>query len=70
MRFSIRRTSVTVAGICLAFFCSCEKHHVGEYPEVQKEQTGTERAAAKPSSEDAAGAHPTPADFFPAKKSP
>ena len=36
MRFSVRTTSVVLAAASLISI-SCEKHHVGEMPEVQKE---------------------------------
>jgi hypothetical protein len=46
---------------------SCEKHHVGEYPEVQVDRT----LEAKQQSEHGGGpaVSPTPVKFFPEKKS-
>jgi hypothetical protein len=68
MRFSVRTTSVILAAASLISI-SCEKHKVGELPEVQKEHvdlaSGHEaHSAATPE------AKPTPAEFFPEKKSP
>jgi hypothetical protein len=68
MRFSLRNCIALSACVSLVLICSCEKHVVGEMPEVQKE-----RAEVAPHSE-AAGASavsptptakPTPAEFFP-----
>ena len=67
MRFSVRTTSVILAAASLISI-SCEKHHVGELPEVQREHVdlGTGHEADSP----APAAKPTPAEFFPDKKSP
>jgi hypothetical protein len=55
----------------LFLVCSCEKHHVGEYPEVQRELAdvikkpdAAESVVAPPTP---AAAQPTPAQFFPTK---
>jgi hypothetical protein len=70
MRFSVGTTSVALA-VASLISISCEKHHVGELPEVQKEKVdlaaghegGAEGVhAATPA------AKPTPAEFFPEKK--
>jgi hypothetical protein len=72
MRFSVRTTSVILAAASLISI-SCEKHQVGELPEVQKEHV--DLAAGREA--DPAAAHaptpaakPTPAEFFPDKRSP
>ena len=72
MRFSVCTTSVALAAASLISI-SCEKHHVGELPEVQKEKVDL----ASGHEADSSGAHaatpeakPTPAEFFPEKKSP
>jgi hypothetical protein len=57
-----------LAGLVLVF-TSCERHHVGELPELQKEHFHPgqdwmgEPSAALPTSPTAAS--PTPANFFP-----
>jgi hypothetical protein len=61
-----------VTFLLLLFFCpSCERHHLGEMPEVQREQlhpmtagSATDAAAPFP----ARSASPTPAEFFPEQK--
>jgi hypothetical protein len=68
MRFSVGTTSIALAVTSLISI-SCEKHHVGELPEVQKEKV--DLAAGHEA--DSSGAHapaakPTPAEFFPEKK--
>jgi hypothetical protein len=70
MRFPLRRVALLSAAGALVFFCSCDKHHVGELPEVQKEhvdiEAGSHAAPPAHSPEAAdASATPTPADFFP-----
>jgi hypothetical protein len=65
----VRKSSVLLTIGALILFCSCEKHHLGEYPEVQREQIDS-RQAAKPAAETAPEGQPTPAEFFPPKKSP
>jgi len=74
MRFLLRKSSAATF-LLLLFFCpSCERHHLGEMPEVQREQLhpmtagGTNDAAAAASP--ARPASPTPAEFFPERKSP
>src|SRR5256885_5059042 len=37
MHFGVRQTAAAVSAVALIFCCSCEKHHLGEDPEVQKE---------------------------------
>lgn len=62
------RAGLFVCGIGLFLVCSCEKHYVGEYPEVQQDRLLEAKHAAAP----AAVATPTttPANFFPENKSP
>ena len=58
-----------LAGL-LIVFNSCERHHVGELPELQREHlhplanAGQEAQTAEP----APPVAPTPADFFPPQK--
>jgi len=68
MRFLLRNCIAFSACISLVVICSCEKHQVGEMPEVQRERTEVARAT-----EPVAPAIPpptpasksTPAEFFP-----
>ena len=72
MHFGVRQLVAAVSAAALIFICSCEKHHLGEDPEVQKEHAigpgeshensgATKETSAAP----AATASPTPAEFFP-----
>ena len=72
MHFGVRQTAAAISASALIFCCSCEKHHLGEDPEVQKENvdtparaeenfTATKEASKSPT----ADASPTAAEFFP-----
>ena len=72
MHFGVREIAVSLSAAALIVFCSCEKHHLGEDPEVQKEHVdvaapseensgATKEASASPTTT----ASPTPAEFFP-----
>src|SRR6266436_1726025 len=37
MHLGVRQTAAGISASALIFCCSCEKHHLGEDPEVQKE---------------------------------
>jgi hypothetical protein len=72
MHFGVRQTAAAVFAAALIFFCSCEKHHLGEDPEVQKEHVvvpaGSEensKATDETSASASATTSPTPAEFFP-----
>jgi len=72
MHFGIRQIAAVISAVALIFFCSCEKHRLGEDPEVQKEHPdeakgGGENAAApnKADVPESATKSPTPAEFFP-----
>ena len=71
MHFGVRQIAAVISAAALIFFCSCEKHRLGEDPEVQKEHDATEDVAApnKADLPEAAMKSPTPAEFFP-KTSP
>jgi hypothetical protein len=74
MHFWGREFAAAISAAALMFCCSCEKHHVGEDPEVQKEHVevggGTEENSGATKGENtsspAASASPTPVEFFPA----
>jgi hypothetical protein len=77
MHFGVRQAAATVSAVALIFCCSCEKHHLGEDPEVQKEHVilpgesdensgPTKQASTSP----IATASPTPVEFFPESTPP
>lgn len=68
MSFSRCAGIILTAGTILLSI-SCEKHHLGEYPEAQKDLTATLDKQAS-NSAPAASATPTPVKFFSDKKSP
>ena len=76
MRFFLWKCVAIFAGASLIVICSCEKHQVGEMPEVQKEhvdlakEANESAASAGESKASPAKTSPTPAEFFPEKKSP
>jgi hypothetical protein len=62
------RQIVTAAGIGTLLFCnSCEKHPLGEMPEVQREQIDPAKAWSKATKKDSeeSSTSRTPAEFFP-----
>jgi hypothetical protein len=72
MHFGVRHAVAGISAGALIFCCSCEKHRLGEDPEVQKEHVvapgesdensgATKETSAAPS----ATASPTPVEFFP-----
>jgi hypothetical protein len=64
-----RCAGIIFTGAALLFSISCEKHHLGEYPEIQRDLTATlDKEASNLAPE--ASATPTPVKFFPEKKSP
>jgi hypothetical protein len=73
MHFGVREIAAAISAAALIFCCSCEKHRLGEDPEVQKERVveskgGENEKAAEPSKADTnenAAQKPTPAEFFP-----
>jgi hypothetical protein len=74
MRFFLWKCGAIFAGASLIVICSCEKHRVGELPEVQKEHVDlakeSEQVELVPTekSEGRTPEHtPTPAEFFPEK---
>jgi hypothetical protein len=72
MHFGVREMVAAISAAALIFCCSCEKHRLGEDPEVQKENVGAakggEENVAAPNKADvveSATPKPTPAEFFP-----
>ena len=64
-----RCAGIILVAAAILLSISCEKHHLGEYPEVQKDLTAT---LDKEASDPAPGGSPTatPVKFFPEKKVP
>jgi hypothetical protein len=72
MHFGVRHVAAAVSAATLIFCCSCEKHHLGEDPEVQKEHVvvpgesdENSGAAKQASTSPTATVSPTPVEFFP-----
>jgi hypothetical protein len=73
MHFSLRKTAAVISIGSLIFYCSCEKHRLGEDPDVQKERVDGAKggddenasAASKADVTESATPRPTPAEFFP-----
>jgi hypothetical protein len=68
MHFGVRQIAATVSTAALIFCCSCEKHHLGEDPEVQKEPGESDENSSAPketSASPSATTSPTPVEFFP-----
>jgi hypothetical protein len=64
-----RCAGIIFTGAALLFSISCEKHHLGEYPEIQKDLTTTlDKETSNPAPD--GSATPTPVEFFPDKGSP
>jgi hypothetical protein len=58
------RYGVSAVALCMLLFCiSCEKHPLGQYPEVQREQSDpAKRVWSEESETDKSEASPTPAE--------
>jgi hypothetical protein len=70
MPFLLRNCVAFSACVSLIVICSCEKHEVGEMPDVQKERGQVANQSATPESGGSSptpSAKPTPVDFFPTK---
>jgi hypothetical protein len=71
MHFGVRQIVATISAAALIFICSCEKHPLGQDPEVQKEHVdevkGDEEKTPGPKADvpETAVKSPTPAEFFP-----
>ncbi len=67
----VQRAGLILIGFVIFSSISCEEHHLGEYPEVQREQMLPPDCSAKTEAvAPAATATSTPVEFFPEKKSP
>src|SRR5947209_9629867 len=64
IHFGAREIVASVSAAALIFCCSCDKHRVGEDPEVQKEKEGNGAAANKAEVVETPAAKRTPAEFF------
>jgi hypothetical protein len=72
MPFDFRTPAIVFAAGAALFCCSCEMHHVGEDPEVQREGVELARGSAddadvikERSGVPTPSARPTPVEFFP-----
>jgi hypothetical protein len=72
MAFLLRQVGIAFMTALLIFCSSCEKHPLGEIPEVQREQVDPAKAWSQASQMDSekSSSSPTPAEFFPAKTRP
>jgi hypothetical protein len=72
MAFLLRRIGIALVTALVLFCSSCEKHPLGEIPEVQREQVDPAKAWSQASEMDSekSSSSPTPAEFFPAKTRP
>jgi hypothetical protein len=61
------RIGIFFVGAALLLSISCEKHQVGEYPEVQRELM-TASKNSEPGPAPSASATATPVKFFPEKR--
>jgi len=72
MAFLLRRIGIALVTGLLIFCSSCEKHPIGEIPEVQREQVDPAKAWSQASEMDSEKSlsSPTSPEFFPAKTRP
>jgi hypothetical protein len=84
MRFDFRKAVAWCSAVSLIFWCSCERHHVGELPDehatAETKATTEEHAPASAQSTPAMHDHShmaatpeprnSPANFFPDKPKP
>jgi hypothetical protein len=64
MHFGVRELVASISAVALILCCSCEKHRLGEDPEVQKEKGENVAAANKADVVETPAPKRTPADFF------
>ncbi len=65
-----RFAGLTLVGLIMVLSISCEKHHLGEYPEVQRDRLAEAKKASRSEQSGVPVASATPVRFFPEKKSP
>jgi len=68
MELLLRRTGIALVSGLLIFYSSCEKHPLGEMPDVQREQVDpakNARSRTTATDSDRPSPSPTPAEFFP-----
>jgi len=72
MHFGFREIVAVISAAAVIFSCSCEKHHLGEDPEAQREKTNVESATeenpgatSERSTSTSLTASPTAVEFFP-----
>jgi hypothetical protein len=70
MKSVLFRAGLGAIGLALFLCLSCEEHHVGEYPEVQRDRLAEARQASRAEENKPPATSPTPVEFFPEKKSP
>jgi hypothetical protein len=70
MRSVLFRAGLGAIGVTLLLSISCEEHHLGEYPEVQRDRMAEAKQANRGEQDVAPETTPTPVEFFPEKKSP
>ena len=73
MSFSLREALIAIVLGLLLFCTACEKHPLGQMPEVQREQADlAEKTWSKPSERKSEKplSSPTPVEFFPKSERP
>jgi hypothetical protein len=70
MKSVLFRAGLGAIGVALLLSISCEEHHLGEYPEVQRDRLAEAKHASRSEQGGVPEASPTPVEFFPEKKSP
>ena len=72
MRVSVMKCMCLLGTVAAMAICSCEKHSLGEIPEVQREQIDPAKAWSQGSemNSEKSSSSPTPAEFFPAQTRP
>jgi hypothetical protein len=70
MRSILLRAGLGVIGVALLLSISCEEHHAGEYPEVQRDRLAEAKQASRREQGGVPATTATPVKFFPEKKSP
>jgi hypothetical protein len=69
MRVALFRAGLCLLGLALMLSVACEEHHLGEYPEVQRDRLAEAKQNSR-NEQSAPAASATPVEFFQEKKSP